>query len=90
MTSTGSTDHQQDQDVTDAHGPGKPTYVLGTTHTLSDVARGTGLSLSYVSRVFSGKRTPRVKAVRSIAAYLGIPLEEFLTRLEQLEELPTA
>lgn len=72
-------------EVTDAHGPGQPTYVLGTTHTLSDVARGTGLSLSHVSRVFSGKRAPTVQAARRIARYLGIEVGELLSQLERLE-----
>lgn len=71
--------------ITEATGPGQPTYVLGTTHTLSDVARTTGLSLSHVSRVFAGKRTPTVKAARAIAKCLGVTVEELLHQLESVE-----
>lgn len=80
-----SQDNQDTATVTDATGPGQPTYVLGTQRTLSDVARATGLSLSHVSRIFSGKRTPTVKAAKSIAACLGVSVEELITKLGTLE-----
>lgn len=64
-------------------GVGQPTFVLGTDRTLSDVARATGMSLSHVSRIFSGHRTPTVKALRDIATFLGIGTGELLEILEK-------
>ena len=45
---------------------------------MSDVARGTKMSLSAVSRVFSGDRNPRISTAIRIAAYLGITIDELL------------
>lgn len=64
-------------------GVGQPTFVLGTDRTLSDVARATGMSLSHVSRIFSGHRTPTVKALRDIAAFLNVGTGELLEILEK-------
>lgn len=46
--------------------------------TMSDIARSTDMSLSYVSRVFHGHREPRVTNAIKMAQYIGIPLEEFI------------
>lgn len=70
----------------DATGPGQPTYVLGTQYTLSDVARATNLSLSHVSRVFSGQRTPTVKVARDIATYLELGVGDLLDELGKMQE----
>lgn len=42
-----------------------------------DIARGTGISLSMVSRIFSGKRAPGTGNEAKIAAYLGMRLDRF-------------
>lgn len=44
---------------------------------LSDVARGTGISVSHVSRIFNGLRTPSLDVAETIAKYLGVGLTEF-------------
>lgn len=44
---------------------------------LSDVARGTGISVSHVSRIFSGLRTPSLDVAEAIAKYLGVGLNDF-------------
>ncbi len=44
---------------------------------LSDVARGTGISVSHVSRIFSGLRTPSLDVAETIAKYLGVDLSVF-------------
>lgn len=49
---------------------------------MSDVARGTKMSLSAVSRVFSGDRNPRISTAIRIAAYLGITIDELLQIIE--------
>ena len=46
--------------------------------TMSDIARSTGMSLSYVSLVFHGKREPRVTTAIKMAQYIGVPLEDFI------------
>lgn len=74
----------------DATGPGQPTYVLGTQFTLSDVARATNLSLSHISRVFSGQRTPTVKVARDIATYLGLGVGDLLDELGKIAGSDTA
>ena len=49
---------------------------------LSDVARGTGISISHVNRVFNGNRTPSLPNLRKIAAYLKVDLTELSGFLE--------
>jgi len=46
--------------------------------TMSDIARSTGMSLSYVSLVFHGKREPRVTTAIKMAQYIGVSLEDFI------------
>lgn len=46
--------------------------------TMTDVARSTGVSLAYVSRVFHGTREPRVSIAMKMAQYIGISIEEFI------------
>ena len=52
------------------------------TLNLSDVARGTGLSVSHISRVFSGDRTPSLPVLKGIAKYLSVDLTELSGFLE--------
>jgi transcriptional regulator with XRE-family HTH domain len=49
--------------------------------TMSDIARGCDLSLSYVSRIFSGDRVPRIVVAQKIAKFLGMSLEDFIAAL---------
>lgn len=51
------------------------------TVTLTNIANGTGLSLSMVSRIMAGKRTPSLDSASKIAAYLGISIEELMQSL---------
>jgi antitoxin component HigA of HigAB toxin-antitoxin module len=48
--------------------------------TMADVSRSTGVSISYVSRVFNGLREPRVTTAIKMAQYIGIPLEDFIAQ----------
>lgn len=59
-----------------------PTRYFGRS--LSDIARGTGLSLSHVCRVFSGKRAPSMGTARTIAGFLGTTTDKLY------ESLPAA
>lgn len=47
----------------------------------SEISRGTGYSLSHVSRVLSGKRMPSVVALGKIASYLGLTRDELCALL---------
>lgn len=53
---------------------------------LSDVARGTGISVSHVSRIFNGLRTPSLDVAETIAKYLGVGLTEFTKYLGTLKK----
>lgn len=46
--------------------------------TMTDIARSTGVSLSYVSLVFHGKREPRVTMAIKMAQYVGVSIEDFV------------
>ncbi len=49
---------------------------------LSDVARGTGISISHINRVFNGNRTPSLPVLRKVAKYLNVDLTELSGYLE--------
>lgn len=51
------------------------------TFSRGEIARGTGLSLSHVSRIFSGERNPSLNTVRKVAQFINIPLEQLILRL---------
>lgn len=53
---------------------------------LSDLARGTGISVSHVSRIFNGLRTPSLDVAETIAKYLGVGLTEFTKFLGTLKK----
>ena len=44
----------------------------GCTYSRGELSRGTGISLSHISRIFSGKRAPSMKAIEKIAEYTGL------------------
>ena len=55
--------------------------------TAADVARGTGLSESYVSLIFSGKRKmSSAFTVSYIASQLGVPMETVLAAIIEKQE----
>lgn len=66
------------------------TVILGTTAiNLSAIARIQGIDLSYLSRIFSGKRDPgqmSVKQAMKLAGAVGMGLEEFISALYERQE----
>jgi phage repressor protein C with HTH and peptisase S24 domain len=46
--------------------------------TLEDVAKGTGLSVSFLSRLAAGKRNLSTKQIPKIASYLGVPPQDLI------------
>ncbi len=61
---------------------GKPTkqsiYFAGKHIKLAAIARNEGIDQSYLSRVFSGQRQPRIAHARKIARGLGMSTDAFL------------
>lgn len=51
------------------------------TVVISDVARHTGLNIAHVSRIFSGKRTPSLRAAKKISGCLDISLDQLYSIL---------
>lgn len=47
-------------------------------YTQAGIARTTGLHESYVSRIVSGERSPRVEVVSKIARVLGVSVERLM------------
>lgn len=57
-----------------ANGPGFPVLVNG--HTLGELARSTGVSASYMSRLKSGKRVPSLDVLDKLVVATGMTLEQ--------------
>lgn len=49
---------------------------LQGNRSLSEIARGCGITPGYLSRVWAGKRVPSLDVTRRIARYLGVPIEK--------------
>jgi transcriptional regulator with XRE-family HTH domain len=67
--------------------PADPTAtgVLGTHLSVTDVARGTGLSVAHVSRAKEGKRGVSTGALERIAEFCGLTFEEAWRRMKALQ-----
>ena len=70
--------------MTRALSPPAPLNIRGLCR--SEVARKTGLSLSHVSRILSGQRTPSLGALVRIADYLGVTTDELIGELAELQD----
>jgi hypothetical protein len=51
--------------------PGKPVTIWNGV-SLTQIQKKTGLTLSYLSRVFMGRKVPTIKTLNTIAAAVGI------------------
>ena len=50
--------------------------VIGAkTFSRGEISRGTGISLSHVSRIYSGRRSPSLETIRKIMEFAKMPLE---------------
>lgn len=48
---------------------------------LSEISRGTGISVTTLSRIFKGTRKPSLDKAKRIASHLQITLDDFITYL---------
>ena len=48
----------------------------------TEIAKATGLSVSHVSRVMRGIRSPSVRTLSLIALKAGVPMSELIRRLK--------
>jgi DNA-binding XRE family transcriptional regulator len=59
-----------------------PPIVIGNrSWTRMQVARETGLSLTTVSKLFTGSRKPSLKTARKLANYFGVSIERLLSEI---------
>ncbi len=61
----------------------KSVLFAGRYISLSGISRNQDIDQSYLSRVFSGERTPSLTHARKLAAVLGMGLEAFLEALDE-------
>lgn len=59
------------------------TVFAGKTISLKAISRAQGIDMSYLSRIFSGKREPTLHHTKIIAAALGMGIEDFLEALDR-------
>lgn len=50
---------------------------------IGDVARGTGISVSHVSRIFNGRRMPRLDTAQKIANYLQVTVDQLMAAINE-------
>lgn len=48
------------------------------------IAKGSGYSVSYIVRVFNGKRRPSIDCLSAVAAYLGSSMETLAESLKRV------
>lgn len=59
-------------------GETKKVVMAGREFTRGEISRGTGVSLSHISRIFSGDRVPSVPTVAKIAEWAGVSDQDVL------------
>lgn len=57
-----------------------------TQEGIGSIAHSTGLSASYVSRIFDGTRNPSLMTAERIADHLGISVGEFYAELQAVQD----
>lgn len=58
-------------------------YACGRRVNLTQLYRSTGITISALSRIFSGKRTPRLDTLMKISAYLNISMDDLVADLQE-------
>lgn len=59
----------------------EPIKVGKLFYTRMEIAAGTGISLSHISKIFTGSREPSLRNAIQIAAFLRISVEELMGRI---------
>jgi hypothetical protein len=57
---------------------------LSPDTSLNDIERGTGISVSHLSRVFNGKRNFSSDNLQAVSAYLGVSVDRLLAELAKV------
>jgi len=57
-------------------------YARNKGYRFDDLANGTGLSRSYLSRVFNGQRTPSIETLYKLSKVLGFEVIDLVTETE--------
>lgn len=52
----------------------------GNPINLSEISRSTGISVSHLSLIFAGRRTPSLTVAKKIADYLNVGLDELVAQ----------
>lgn len=52
-------------------------------YTRAEIANGTGISISHISRIFSGNRMPSLDTAHRISRYLGITMDALWSVLRE-------
>lgn len=60
--------------------------VEGFTYSRADISRATGISISHVSRIFTGNRIPSIHVAKSICSYLRISLDDLYSFLGSINK----
>lgn len=63
----------------------RPVMFAGEAISLSKISRHTGVNVSLLSKIFSGRRQPTLDSARRIAVALGMRLDEFLEAVDNIE-----
>lgn len=58
-----------------------PIRVNGKEYSRGQISRDTGLSISFISKLFSGQRSPSMKTLNLLATYFGVSMDQLTTLL---------
>lgn len=59
---------------------------VATTYSFSAIARGSGYSLSHISRIFSGERVPSLRLLNLMSSLLGLSLDDTNGVIQDIQE----
>lgn len=74
---------EQSKSVIEANPTTQSVQLDGTWINIAAVSRETGMDQGYLSRVFSGQRTPSMFRAQAIADVLGFELERFVNAIKE-------
>lgn len=60
-------------------------HVRGRVYTLGEIARGSSMARTHITRIFNGKRGLSLESAQKICGFLGIPIESLLKFVTSLK-----